>query len=100
MTTTLADHKDDRKTWIREQLAVLGHTGTGTGTGGGQGAAPDRVVWQLLHPGDPATPRREHLLLRAVADRHRWRAQLDAAHAARGDPHPVSATDPGMPHAA
>ncbi|WP_322761271.1 replication initiator [Frankia sp. Cr2] len=97
---TLADHKEDRKTWIREQLAVLGHTGNGDGGQGGQGATPDRVVWQLLHPGDPAMPRREHLLLRAVADRHRWRAQLDAARAARGDPHPVSATDPSMPHAA
>ncbi|WP_322748430.1 MULTISPECIES: replication initiator [unclassified Frankia] len=99
---TLADHKQDRKVRIREQLAVLGHTDTDTGDGG-QGAAPDRVVWQLLHPGDPATPRREHLLLRAVADRHRWRAQLDAARAARaarGDPPAVSATDPGMPHAA
>ncbi len=95
---TLTDHREDRKTWVREQLAVLGHTGDEAR--GGQGCASDRVVWQLLRPGDPAAPRREHLLLRAVADRHRWRTQLDAARAARGDPNPVSATDPGMPRAA
>nr|WP_239394594.1 replication initiator [Frankia sp. CiP3] len=95
---TLTDHREDRKRWVREQLAVLGHTGDEAR--GGQGATSDRVVWQLLRPGDPAAPRREHLLLRAVADRHRWRAQLDAARAARGDPHPVSAADPGMPRAA
>nr|WP_131788022.1 replication initiator [Protofrankia symbiont of Coriaria ruscifolia] len=93
---TLADHKEDRKTWVRQQLAVLGHTGDSDPVGG----SSDRVVWQLLRPGDPATPRREHLLLRAVADRHRWRAELDAARAARGHPGAVSAIDPGMPGAA
>ncbi|WP_242606220.1 replication initiator [Protofrankia symbiont of Coriaria ruscifolia] len=93
---TLADHREDRKTWVRQQLAVLGHPGDSDTVSG----TPDQVVWQLLRPGDPATPRREHLLLRAVADRHRWRAQLDAARAARGHPDPVSATDPGMPRAA
>ncbi|KLL09842.1 hypothetical protein FrCorBMG51_21885, partial [Protofrankia coriariae] len=67
---------------------------------GGQDGGADRAVWQLLRPGDPATPRREHLLLRAVADRHRWRAQLDAARAARGHPDPVSATDPLLRDAA
>ncbi|WP_254858348.1 replication initiator [Protofrankia sp. BMG5.30] len=92
---TLADHKEDRKVWVRQQLAVLGHTDTG-----GQDGGANRVVWQLLRPGDPATPRREHLLLRAVADRHRWRAQLDAARAARGQPDPVSATDPLLRDAA
>ncbi|WP_338052776.1 replication initiator, partial [Protofrankia coriariae] len=89
---TLADHKEDRKTWIREQLAVLGHTDTG--------GTPDRVAWQLLRPGDPAAPRREHLLLRAVADRHRWRAQWDVARAARGHPDAVSATGTRVPDAA
>ncbi|WP_374404211.1 replication initiator, partial [Frankia sp. Cj3] len=96
---TLTDHREDRKMWIREQLAILGHTGTDDAASG----RPDRVVWQLLRPGDPAAPRREHLLLRAVADRHHWRTQLDAARAAqaaRGHPNPVSATDPGMPRAA
>ncbi len=98
---TLADHREDRKTWVREQLAVLGYTGDEAR--GGQGGTSDRVVWQLLRPGDPAAPRREHLLLRAVADRNHWRAQLDAARAARaarGHPGPFSAVDPGMPRAA
>ncbi len=98
---TLTDHREDRKTWVREQLAVLGHTGNEAR--GGQGGTSDRVVWQLLRPGDPAAPRREHMLLRAVADSHHWRTQLDAARAARtarGHPGPVSAADPGMPRAA
>ncbi|ONH36591.1 replication initiation protein [Protofrankia sp. BMG5.30] len=93
---TLADHKEDRKTWVRQQLAVLGHSGDSDPVGG----SSDRVVWQLLRPGDPATPRREHLLLRAVADRHRWRAELDAARATRGHPGAVSVIDPSMPGAA
>ncbi|WP_254858295.1 replication initiator [Protofrankia sp. BMG5.30] len=95
---TLTDHKADRVVWIREQLEALGQVATGPATA--TGADPARTVWTLLRPGDPAVPRREHLLLRAVADRHRWRAQLDAARAARGHPDPISAADPGMPRAA
>ncbi|ONH35732.1 replication initiator [Protofrankia sp. BMG5.30] len=75
---TLTDHREDRKEWVRRQLAVLGHTPDDDTADG----AADRTVWQLLRPGDPAAPRREHLLLRAIADRHRWRAQLDAARTA------------------
>ena len=68
---TLTDHRHDRIAFIRQQLEALGGTGDEPN--------PDRTVWQLLRPGDPAAPRREHLLLHAVAQRHAWRAQLDTA---------------------
>jgi hypothetical protein len=89
---TLTDHRQDRIVWVREQLAALGHPDAADGEA--------RVAWQFLHPGDPATPRREHLILRAVADRHRWRAQMQAARLATGPPDEVSATGPAEPRAA
>ncbi|WP_131769805.1 replication initiator [Candidatus Protofrankia californiensis] len=91
---TLTDHREDRKEWLRRQLAVLGHTPD-------DDTAGEQVAWQLLRPGDPAAPRREHLLLRAIADRHRWRAQLDAARTA-GPPGPgaLPATVSDPPRAA
>ncbi|KPM54687.1 replication initiation protein [Frankia sp. R43] len=73
---TLTDHKQDRVVFIREQLEALGHTATGPAAAE---TDPARTAWTLLRPGDPAAPRREHLLLQAVAQRHAWRAQLDAA---------------------
>ncbi|ABW14876.1 replication initiator protein [Parafrankia sp. EAN1pec] len=76
---TLTDHKHDRVAFIREQLEALGQVATGPAA---TGTDPARTVWTLLRPGDPAAPRREHLLLQAVAQRHAWRAQLDAARAA------------------
>ncbi len=92
---TLADHRADRVTWVRQQLAALGHPDAVTPAGDGT-----RVAWQFLHRGDPATPRREHLILRAIADRQRWRAQMDAARGATGPPDDVSATGAAVPRAA
>jgi hypothetical protein len=89
---SLTDHKHDRADWVRAQLAALGHA-PDPGSPGGQDSGASRVAWQLLRPGDPAAPRREHLLLRAVADRHRWRAQLHGTTGA-GPPEPSSATVP------
>ncbi len=91
---TLADHRQDRLVWVQQQLAALGHPDAVTPVGDG-----NRIVWQLLRPGDPSTPRREHLILRAIADRQRWRVQMDAARAASPPEH-VSATGPAMPRAA
>ncbi|MGF7238232.1 MAG: replication initiator [Frankia sp.] len=79
---TLADHRADRRTWVRGQLAA---TDGGTGTGPANARA---FVSQLLRPGDPGVPRREHLLMRAVADRVRWSADLTAARIAAGVPPP------------
>nr|WP_236707263.1 MULTISPECIES: replication initiator [unclassified Frankia] len=92
---TLTDHRRDRVVFIRQQLAALGATGTGP-------AAPEddptRIAWTLLRPGDPAAPRREHLILHAIAQRHAWRAQLGIGteEGAGGD----SATGPPLADAA
>jgi hypothetical protein len=96
LTTTLTDHRADRVAFIREQLETLGQTGTGPAA-----IEPDpaRTVWTLLRPGDPAAPRREHLLLQAVAQRHAWRAQLDAARHATGGDLPATGP-PATAHAA
>jgi hypothetical protein len=86
---TLGDHKTDRVDYVRAQLEALGQR---PDTGSPAGRAPDqsrasapRVAWELVRPGDPDAPRREHLILHAVADRQRWRAQLSDS-AATGPP--------------
>ncbi|MCK9878556.1 replication initiation protein [Frankia sp. Ag45/Mut15] len=73
---TLTDHRHDRVDFIRQQLEALGATGTGPAAPAGD---PTRLAWTLLRPGDPAAPRREHLILHAIAQRHAWRAQLGLA---------------------
>jgi len=95
---TLGDHKADRIDFVREQLQALGkqadpHSPADQRAGDGAADA-SRVAWELVRPGDPDAPRREHLILHAVANRQRWRGQLDR---------PVAATGPpgtGVPNAA
>ncbi len=67
---SLADHKHDRKEFVRQLLADVGITGDDQ---------PKRVVWNNVQPGDPNVPPRPHLLLRAVAERRRWKAEYTAA---------------------
>jgi len=93
---TLTDHKADRRDWIRHQLAVLAPTGGNEGPE--QADDNRRHLWELARPGEPGVPRREHLILRAIADRSAWRLQLQAAQATANAPPGLSATD--APHAA
>ena len=76
---TLGDHKADRVDFVRTQLEALGHRpdvgSPAEQATGGQANAP-RLAWELVRPGDPDAPRREHLILHAIANRQRWRAQL------------------------
>ncbi len=65
---SLADHKADRRAFVAALLDAAG-----------QRIDTRRHVWQLLRPGDPGTPRRDHLILHAIAERHIWRSQLHAA---------------------
>ncbi|WP_441245594.1 replication initiator [Kitasatospora sp. McL0602] len=65
---TLTDHRAERRAWV---LDVLGDTATRPD--------PTRYLWALVRPGDPdATPLATRLL-RAVAERVRWRQELDQA---------------------
>lgn len=80
---SLADHKHDRKTFVRQLLADVG-------------IKPEdqaqRVVWNNVQPGDPNVPPRAHMLLSAVAERRRWKAEYTAALLASAGPPESSAT--------
>ncbi|MCE6993563.1 replication initiator protein [Saccharothrix sp. S26] len=80
---SLADHKHDRVKFVRQLLADVGITGDDQ---------PKRVVWNNVQPGDPNVPPRPHLLLRAVAERRRWKAEYTAALLASASPPNHSAT--------
>jgi hypothetical protein len=82
---TLADHRADRKAFVLESLAAVGITKP----------EPDRsrLIWHKVQPGDPHQPPRDHLLMHAIAERIRWRAEYDhALLAAAGPPTDLSAT--------
>jgi hypothetical protein len=85
---SLADHKADRKAFVRDMLAAVGI----------EKLEPDtsRLVWRTVAPGDQHAPPRAHLLMRAIAERITWRAEYDRALlAAQGPPGgpETSATD-------
>jgi hypothetical protein len=80
---SLADHKHDRKAFVRQLLADVGIP---------QDDQPTRVVWNNVQTGDPNVPPRQHMLLRAVAERRRWKAEYTAALLASAGPPGSSAT--------
>jgi hypothetical protein len=75
---TLADHRADRKAFVAQALAAVGI----------EKPQPDRsnLVWRKLAPGDRNAPPRAHLLLHAISERIRWRAEYDAAMLAASGP--------------
>lgn len=75
---TLADHRADRKAFVLESLAAVGITKE----------EPDRsrMVWQKVQPDDPSLPPRDHLLMHAIAERIKWRAEYDRALLAAAGP--------------
>ncbi|MEV0626798.1 replication initiator [Nonomuraea wenchangensis] len=62
---TLAEHKQDRRTWV---LEALGQTN--------QPTDPHRYVWRPVPAGDANVPPLAVRLLRTVAERQRWRAHM------------------------
>jgi hypothetical protein len=84
---TLADHRADRKAFVLAALAEVGI----------RKPEPDRsrLTWQKVQPGDPHQPPRDHLLMHAIAERIKWRAEYDRALLAAGaSPPDLSATRP------
>ncbi|WP_007506784.1 replication initiator [Pseudofrankia saprophytica] len=76
---TLGDHKADRLDFVRAQLEALGHRpddGSPAEQTVTNSANAPRLAWELVRPGDQDAPRREHLILHAIANRQRWRTQL------------------------
>ncbi|MFG1941318.1 replication initiator [Nonomuraea sp. NPDC048826] len=62
---TLAEHKQDRRTWV---LEALGQTD--------QPTDPHRYVWRPVPAGDANVPPLSARLLRSVRERQRWRAHM------------------------
>ncbi|MEU0566468.1 replication initiator [Nonomuraea sp. NPDC005983] len=62
---TLAEHKQDRRTWV---LEALGQPDEPTD--------PHRYVWRPVRAGDPDLAPIGVRLLRSIAERQRWRAHL------------------------
>ena len=84
---TLADHKADRRAFVLQALADIGIEKPAE--------EPRRLMWQKVQPGDPHQPPRDHLLMHAIAERIRWKAEYDRALLASVDPPPdLSATRP------
>lgn len=64
----LADHRADRRAWVRDLLGLPDDPDA------------DNYIWVQAAPTDPDVLPRENRLLLAIADRSRWREQLQRAH--------------------
>ncbi|MDM7490306.1 hypothetical protein QYS60_12525 [Rhodococcus sp. GXMU-t2271] len=64
---TLADHRADRRAWVRDLLGLPDNP------------EADKYLWVQADPTDPDVLPRENRLLLAIADRSRWRDQLRRA---------------------
>ncbi|MEU7862100.1 replication initiator [Nonomuraea sp. NPDC049141] len=78
---TLAEHKQDRRTWVLEALGVADEP-----------TDPHRYVWQPIPTGDANVPPLAVRLLRSVHERQRWRAHMDQLQA-QADGQDLSATE-------
>jgi hypothetical protein len=78
---TLAEHKQDRRTWVLEALGQAD-----------QPIDPHRYVWRPVPAGDANVPPLAVRLLRSVRERQRWRAHM-AELQARADGQDLSATE-------
>ncbi|MPZ59797.1 MAG: replication initiation protein [Propionibacteriales bacterium] len=99
---TLADHKADRTEVVRQALAAAGiemedvdrYSATATDDDG-----KPRYIWSPLDPKDTDPPTYKQIILTAIADKQRWRAQYEQAKAQAGcDPGNYSATEAAREH--
>jgi hypothetical protein len=76
----LDDHRAERGAFVRQLLEQAGIQPA-------QGPEDGPYVWERTAPADPDVPPRPVLLLQAVAERQRWKAEYTAAQlAASGSP--------------
>lgn len=68
---TLVDHKEDRKAFVADMLAAVGIVKPVADT--------SRLLWRKVDPSDQNAPPRDHLLMHAISERIRWRAEYDRA---------------------
>jgi hypothetical protein len=76
---TLDDHRAERGEFVRQLLEAAGIQST-------HGPQDGPYQWERPAPTDPDIPPRPVLLLRAVAERQRWKAEYTAAQLATSDP--------------
>jgi replication initiator protein RepSA len=78
---TLDDHRAERGEFVRQLLEAAGIQPA-------HGPQDGPYMWERTAPADPDVPPRPVLLLRAVAERQRWKAEYTAAQLANSDPPP------------
>jgi hypothetical protein len=80
---SLQDHKKDRADFVRQALSAIGINKP----------APDpkKFIWRKVEPGATDVPPRAHLIMHAIAERTRWKAEYDRAMLAAHGSH-LSAT--------
>lgn len=76
---TLDDHAAERAAFVRQLL-------TATGVRPGYAVDDGPFEWERAKAGDPDVPTRPALLLHAISERQRWKADYDAAQALAHDP--------------
>ncbi|MGH3784027.1 MAG: replication initiator, partial [Pseudonocardiaceae bacterium] len=76
---SLADHRAERGEFVRQLLEAAGIQPT-------HGPQDGPYQWERPAPADPDVPPRPVLLLQAVAERQRWKAEYTAAQLAASDP--------------
>jgi hypothetical protein len=78
---TLEDHRAERTEFVRQLLHAAGIQPV-------QGTEDGPYLWERPAPTDPDIPPRPLLLLHAIAERQRWKAEYTAAQLAAGQPPP------------
>ncbi len=78
---TLDDHRIERAAFVRQLLEQAGIKPS-------YGPDDGPYLWERPAPTDPDIPPRPLLLLRAVAERQRWKAEYTAAQLAANGPSP------------
>jgi len=78
---TLDDHRAERGEFVRQLLQSAGIQPA-------YGPQDGPYVWERTAPADPDVPPRPVLLLHAIAERQRWKAEYTAAQLATSDPPP------------
>ncbi|MGH3797471.1 MAG: replication initiator [Pseudonocardiaceae bacterium] len=76
---TLDDHRAERAAFVRQLLDAAGIQPA-------HGPDDGPYLWERTAPADPDVPPRPVLLLHAVAERQRWKAEYTAAQLTASDP--------------
>jgi Replication initiator protein, pSAM2 len=76
---TLDDHRAERRQFVRQLLEQVGIQPANDSQDG-------PYLWERTAPADPDVPPRPVLLLHAIAERQRWKAEYTAAQLAASDP--------------